>query len=268
MAETILALEKVSKSFPVYGRFGRLLPPKTYIPAARNVSFSIREGETFGLVGESGSGKTTIARIIAGLTAPDCGSIRFQGIGLQSFAKKSGNPFRGDLQFVFQDPLSSFDPRQTAGAMLEESLIIRGLQNKEERRASVCSILERTGLRQEHYARYPHELSGGQRQRLALSRALITRPKLVICDEPVSALDVSIQSQILNLLTSLQKEMHLTLLFITHDIRVVRHISDKIGILYRGEMVETAETDAVFENPSHAYTRSLFSAVPKLFPGN
>ena len=264
MAEPLLELEGVTKRFPIYGPFNRLLPPKAFIQAARNVSFRIREGETFGLVGESGSGKTTLGRIIAGLTPADSGHIRYRGIDLLGLSKWEWKPYRRDIQVVFQDPFSSLDPRQKAGDMLEESLVIRGVLNREERRKRVLEMLETVGLRQEYYFRYPHEFSGGQRQRLALARTLIINPKLIVCDEPVSALDVSIQSQILNVLKSLQREMKLTLLFITHDIRVVRHISDRVGVMYLGQILEEADTDELFAAPRHPYTRALFSAVPHL----
>jgi oligopeptide transport system ATP-binding protein len=265
MAEPILEAENITKRFSVYGRFGRLLPPVTYIQAVQSVSFKLYEGKTFGLVGESGSGKTTIGRMIAGLAKVDSGVIRFRGRDISHLSKEGWKFCRNDIQVVFQDPYSSLNPRQTAGAMLEESLVIQGLRDKDERRKRVLAMLEMTGLRQEYYFRYPHELSGGQRQRLALSRALIVRPKIIICDEPVSALDVSIQSQILNILKSLQREMRVTLFFITHDIRVVRHISDRIGVMCAGQIVEEADVDEIFARPQHPYTRSLFASVPGSF---
>jgi oligopeptide transport system ATP-binding protein len=213
-------------------------------------------------VGESGSGKTTTGRIIAGLTPADSGGVFYKEKNLLQLSKKEWKPLRGDIQFVFQDPFSSLDPKEKAGDILEESLIIHRMGNRAERRHRVLEILETVGLQQEHYFRHPHEFSGGQRQRLALARALIINPKIIICDEPVSALDVSIQSQILNTLRSLQQKMKLTLLFITHDIRVVRHISDRVGVMYLGTIVEEASTGELFDSPRHPYTQALFSAVP------
>jgi oligopeptide transport system ATP-binding protein len=265
MAETILELDGVKKQYPVYGRLGHFFPPVSFIRAMKDVSFKLREGETYGLVGESGSGKTTTGRVITGLTGADGGRVLCGGEDLLKLSKKAWKRFRRDIQFVFQDPFSSLDPRERAGKILEESLVIHRIDGREERRKRVLETLELVGLQPEHYFRYPHEFSGGQRQRLALARALIIRPKIIICDEPVSALDVSIQSQILNTLKSLQREMKLSLVFITHDIRVVRHISDRVGVMYLGSIVEEAATDAIFASPRHPYTRSLFSAVPDFF---
>jgi oligopeptide transport system ATP-binding protein len=265
VAEIILELDQVKKQYPVYGRLGHFFPPESYIRAMKDVSFRLREGETYGLVGESGSGKTTTGRVIAGLTGADGGRVLCRGADLLRLSKKAWKPFRRDIQFVFQDPFSSLDPRERAGDILEESLIIHRLGGREERRKRVLETLELVGLQPEHYFRYPHEFSGGQRQRLALARALIIRPKIIICDEPVSALDVSIQSQILNTLKSLQREMKLSLIFITHDIRVVRHISDRVGVMYLGSIVEEAPVETIFAAPRHPYTRSLFSAAPDFF---
>jgi oligopeptide transport system ATP-binding protein len=262
MAETILELDGVKKRFPVYGRLGRFLPPAAFIGAMKDVSFKLREGETYGLVGESGSGKTTTGRVIAGLTGADGGRAVCMGEDLLRLSKKGWKRFRRDIQMVFQDPFSSLDPRQRAGKMLEESLIIHRIGGREERRKRALETLKLVGLQPEHYFRYPHEFSGGQRQRLALARALIIKPKIIICDEPVSALDVSIQSQILNTLRSLQREMRLSLIFITHDIRVAHYISDRVGVMYMGSIVEEAPADEIFSSPRHPYTRALFQAVP------
>jgi oligopeptide transport system ATP-binding protein len=262
VAEPVLELEGVKKRYPVYGRLGRFLPPAAFIKAVRDVSFKLMEGETYGLVGESGSGKTTTGRIIAGLTAADGGRVLCRGTDMTGLSKKAWRRFRRDIQFVFQDPFSSLDPRERAGEILEESLVIHRMGSRDERRKKVLETLQLVGLQPEHFFRYPHEFSGGQRQRLALARALIISPKIIICDEPVSALDVSIQSQILNTLKSLQREMKLSLIFITHDIRVARHISDRVGVMYMGGIVEEAPVEALFSSPRHPYTRALFSAVP------
>jgi oligopeptide transport system ATP-binding protein len=262
MAEVVLEITSLRKKYPVYGRLNRLLPPVSHIHAVRDVSLTLREGETYGMVGESGSGKTTVGRLIAGLTPADGGSIRYRGQELLGLSKKGWARHRGDIQFVFQDPFSSLDPRQKAGEILEEALVIHRMGGPEERRKQVLETLEMAGLRQEHYFRRPHEFSGGQQQRLSIARALIINPNIIICDEPVSALDVSIQSQILNILMTLQRKMKLALLFITHDIRVVRHISDRIGVMYLGTIVEEAATEELFSGPRHPYTRALFSAVP------
>ncbi|MDR0710623.1 MAG: ATP-binding cassette domain-containing protein [Spirochaetaceae bacterium] len=265
MADVILELDGVKKQYPVYGRLGHFLPPVSFVRAMKDVSFTLREGETYGLVGESGSGKTTTGRVIAGLTGADGGRVLCRGEDLLRLSKKGWKRFRRDIQFIFQDPFSSLDPRKRAGKILEESLVIHRMGGRDDRRRRVLETLELVGLQPEHYFRYPHEFSGGQRQRLALARALIISPKIIICDEPVSALDVSIQSQMLNTLKSLQREMKLSLIFITHDIRVVRHISDRVGVMYLGSIVEEAATDAIFASPRHPYTRSLFSAVPDFF---
>jgi oligopeptide transport system ATP-binding protein len=262
VAEIILELDKVEKQYPVYGPLGHFFPPVSFIKAVKDVSFYLREGEVYGIVGESGSGKTTTGRLIAGLTRPDGGRILYQSEDLPGLSKTAWKRFRRDIQVVFQDPFSSLDPRERAGEILEESLVIHRMGGRDYRRKRILETLELVGLQPEHYFRYPHEFSGGQRQRLALARALIIRPKIIICDEPVSALDVSIQSQILNTFKSLQREMKLSLIFITHDIRVVRHISDRVGVMYMGSIVEEAATEALFASPQHPYTRSLFSAVP------
>ncbi|MEX2460751.1 MAG: dipeptide ABC transporter ATP-binding protein [Paenibacillaceae bacterium] len=258
----ILEVISLQKKFPVYGSFGKLFGTKSYVNAVTDVSFRLYEGETYGLVGESGSGKSTTGRTILGLTPATSGQVIYQDKDLMKVSKNEFRKFRKDIQLVFQDPFSSLNPRKRIGHILEEPLIIHKMGDQTERQEQVYRILKTVGLQPEHYFRFPHEFSGGQRQRLGLARALIMNPKIMICDEPVSALDVSIQSQILNILKQLQKELKLTLLFITHDLSVVRYISDRIGIMYLGTIVEEALTDDLFIEPLHPYTKALFSAAP------
>ncbi|MFF5995833.1 oligopeptide/dipeptide ABC transporter ATP-binding protein [Lysinibacillus sp. KU-BSD001] len=258
----LIEVKSLQKQFPVYGPFGKLGGVKQTVHAVKDVSLTLYEGETYGLVGESGSGKSTTGRTILGLTSATAGEVLYEGKDLVKLSKSEMRKFRKELQLVFQDPFSSLNPRKRIGQILEEPLIIHGLGDKEERVEKVFRILDIVGLQKEHYYRYPHEFSGGQRQRLSIARALIMNPKVMICDEPVSALDVSIQSQILNILKALQRDMQLTMLFITHDISVVRYISHRIGIMYLGTIVEEACTDDLFTETLHPYTKALFSAVP------
>ncbi|MFT4004675.1 MAG: ATP-binding cassette domain-containing protein [Lacrimispora sp.] len=268
MADTILKVNNLYKRFPVYGSFGRLAPPVSYVNAVSDVSFHLKEGETYGLVGESGSGKTTTGRALLRLTPADSGQIFYDGKDMLTLSNKEFREYRKDIQMIFQDPFSSLNPRKRIGAILEEPLIIHKIGTREERQGMVFEMLKTVGLTPEHYFRYPHEFSGGQRQRLGIARALIMKPKIILCDEPVSALDVSIQAQILNLLNAIQKELKVSLIFITHDIGVVRNISDRIGIMYLGSIVEEAKTDDLFANPRHPYTQALFSAVPDISKSN
>lgn len=249
MTVPLLRVNNLSKTFHRQGQA---------IHAVDNVSFTINTGETWALVGESGSGKSTTGRLVLGLTPSSEGSIHFDGRLLTGKGNGAWKSVRRDMQMIFQDPLSSLDPKRTIGYSLAEPLIIHGIGN---RKSQVAEMLEQVGLRPEDAGRYPHEFSGGQRQRIGIARALILKPKLIICDEPVSALDVSIQSQILNLLMSLQREYGLTYLFISHDLNVVRHIADKVGVMYRGNLVEQGPREAIFTQPRHDYTRYLLNAV-------
>ncbi|WP_066155315.1 ABC transporter ATP-binding protein [Halalkalibacter krulwichiae] len=262
VTKPLLEVKNLTKHFPLYGPFGKLGGIKQNVQAVQDVSLRLYEGETYGLVGESGSGKSTTGRTILGLTEATSGEVLYEGKDLTKWSKKEMRKLRKDLQMVFQDPYSSLNPRKKVGQILEEPLKIHGWANKQQRQERALEILELVGLQAEHYFRYPHEFSGGQRQRLGIARAIIMNPKVVICDEPVSALDVSIQSQVLNILKTLQKDMKLTMLFITHDISVVRYISNRIGLMYLGRIVEEAPTDDLFEEPLHPYTKALFSAVP------
>lgn len=266
-AEPLLKALSLEKKFPAKHSFLGGAGAKREIHAVNGVSFALYEGETYGLVGESGSGKSTTGKVLSGLIPASSGRSMYRDRDLSTLSKKELRKLRKDIQLVFQDPYSSLNPRKRIGAILEEPLLIHKLGVRQERREQAFAILQAVGLQPEHYFRYPYELSGGQRQRLGLARALILDPKILICDEPVSALDVSIQSQILNMLKQLQRQRKLSMLFITHDISVVRYISDRIGIMYLGRIVEEAGTDELFENPLHPYTQALFSAVPDLARG-
>lgn len=262
MEDHLIEINNLQKSFPVRRQKAALFGPKEQMLAVDNLSFHIKEGETYGLVGESGCGKTTTGRMIVGLEKPSNGSIIYEGKDLGALNDKEFFPFRKDLQMVFQNTLSALNPRQRIGSILEDILKVHGVSDAAERRDQVVKVLEKVGLSEHHYFRFPHELSGGQVQRLGIASALVIQPRLIICDEPVSALDVSIQAQILNTLMELQQDLNLSLLFISHDIGVIRYISDRIGVMYLGTLVEEADTDELFNNPLHPYTKGLFASVP------
>jgi len=257
--EVLLEVNNLKKHFPVRGLFGK---SKNVVKAVDDVSFKVYKGETYGIVGESGCGKSTTGRALLRLIEPTEGSAIYEGEDLFTLKGKDRMKAYQDLQMVFQDPYSSLNPRQRIGHILEEPLKIHKIGTSKERTEIVMDILAKVGMRIDHYYRYPHELSGGQRQRIGLARAIVVNPKLIIADEPVSALDVSIQSQVLNLLHKLQRDMGLTYVFIAHDISVVRHISDRIGVMYLGKIIEEAPTDELMENPKHPYTQALLSSVP------
>ena len=256
----ILKVRELKKYFPVRG--GMFSRVSAWVKAVDDVSFDIREGETFGLVGESGCGKTTVGRTILRLMEPTGGESIFEGENIFRMDSKQLRLTRRRMQIIFQDPYSSLNPRMTVGTIIGEPLRVHRLAKRADIQERVQQLLSRVGLRPEHYLRYPHEFSGGQRQRIGIARALALNPRFVVCDEAVSALDVSIQAQILNLLKSLQEEYHLAYLFISHDLNVVEYLADRIAVMYLGRLVETASAQSLFQNPKHPYTQALLSANP------
>jgi peptide/nickel transport system ATP-binding protein len=261
---TLVEVKNLTEYFPLYG--GVLHRKVAEVKAVDDVTFSIQRGETLGLVGESGCGKTTVGRALLRLIEPTSGQIVFDGTDITKLSSRKLKPFRRRMQIIFQDPYASLDPRTPIGASIGEGLRIHGLANDEERAARVAGIMELVGLAPYHARRYPHEFSGGQRQRIGIARALVLEPDLVVCDEPVSALDVSIQAQVLNLLRSLQRELGLTYLFIAHNMGVVEHISDRVAVMYLGSLVELSEAREIYRVPIHPYTIALLSAIPVTEP--
>ena len=263
MSEPLVEVRDLVKHFPITQGiiFQRQVAA---VHAVDGVSFDVLRGETLGIVGETGCGKSTTARLITRLLEPTGGTIRFEGQDISHLKAGQVKPLRKEMQMIFQDPYSSLNPRKTVGSIIAEPFKIQGLKEGQgERRRAVQDLMEQVGLNPEHYNRYPHEFSGGQRQRIGVARALALQPKLIVCDEPVSALDVSVQAQILNLLKDLQREFDLTYVFISHDLSVIRQISDRIAVMYLGRVVEIGESELLYEHPRHPYTAALLSAVPR-----
>lgn len=258
----LLEIKDLKIYYPIKGKRDAEGKP-AYVKAVDGVTFDVYENETFGLVGESGCGKSTTGRTVVRLNKPTAGSVTFEGHDLFAKMNRQQNmDLTQKIQIIYQDPYSSLDPRFTVGRCIEEPLIVHHMGNKEERRARVLQLMHDVGLREEVYTRYPHEFSGGQRQRIGVARSMIMNPDLIIADEPVSALDVSVQAQVINLLNDLRAKLGLTVLFIAHDLSVVKYFSDRIGVMYFGKMVELASSDELFAHPLHPYTKSLLSAIP------
>ena len=260
LTKPLLKVEGLKKYFPI--KKGLLGKTVGHVKAVDDISFYVNEGETLGIVGESGCGKSTTGRMLMRLLEPTEGVVEFDGKILTALTKEEMRKTRRDIQMVFQDPYASLNPRHTIEKILSEPLLVHGMDDSKERKKKVRELLEIVGLSAYHANRYPHQFSGGQRQRIGIARALMTNPKLIIADEPVSALDVSIQAQVLNLMADLQKEFNLTYIFIAHDLGVVRHISDRVGVMYLGKMVEVAVSEKLYVKPLHPYTQALLSAVP------
>jgi oligopeptide transport system ATP-binding protein len=260
MTESLLQVKGLKKHFPIKG--GLLSKEIGVVKAVDGLSFDVKKGETLGIVGESGCGKSTTGRLLLRLIEPTDGQVVFEEKEVTSLSNSEMRKLRREMQMIFQDPFASLNPRHTIEKILEEPLIVHGIGSKEERKKKIREMLEVVGLSGYHASRYPHQFSGGQRQRIGIARALMTNPKLIIADEPVSALDVSIQAQVLNLLEDLQKEFHLTYIFISHDLGVVRHVCDRVAVMYLGQMVELSESEKIYGKPLHPYTEALFSAVP------
>lgn len=264
MSEVLMEIQNLSKHFPVETNyFGK---PISVLKAVDEVSFTIHKGEAFGLVGESGCGKTTLGKIIVNLYSPTSGKMIFEGQDLTTIKENQRRAYCKDIQMIFQDPYASLNPRMTVGDIIAEPIIINNLLPADKVEDRVTYLLNCVGLGQHQRNRYPHEFSGGQRQRVGIARALAVEPKLIVCDEPVSALDVSIQAQVLNLLADLKEEFKLTYLFIAHGLNVVKHISDRVGVMYLGKLVEIAPKKELYANPLHPYTQALLSAIPIIDP--
>lgn len=262
--KSILTVKNLSKNFKLRGT--KLLEKPRTLHALSDVNIEVYEGETLGVIGESGCGKSTFGKCIVKLHMPTSGEIIYNGMNITGKKGHELKNIRKDIQFIFQDPYSSLDPRKTAGATIEEPMIIHNIMSGKERKAKVISLMKEVGLDAQYTYRYPHEFSGGQRQRINVARALALNPKIIVCDEPVSALDVSVQAQVLNLLNDLQKKHNLTLIFISHDLSVIKHVSDRIAIMYLGKVVELCKAEEIYNNPKHPYTQALLSAIPPESP--
>lgn len=260
MKTMLLDVRNLIKSFPL--KKNGLFQERQYVHAVNGVSFSLKRGETLGLVGESGCGKTTAGRAILRLIEPTAGVINFEGRDVAGFTEKELKEFRREAQMIFQDPYASLNPRMTVGDIVGEPLLVHHMGKKAERTDRVVEVLQKVGLEPSYMQRFPHEFSGGQRQRIGIARVLTLNPRLIIADEPVSALDVSIQAQIINLLVRLQEEFHLSYVFVSHDLAVVEHLSDRVAIMYLGKIVEIAPSRSIYANPQHPYTQALLTAIP------
>lgn len=256
----LIEINNLKKYFPI--KKGLMNKTAHYLKAVDDVSFTINKGETLGLVGESGCGKTTCGRTIIKLYEPTDGQIIYDGVDIARYSEKQMLEYRRKMQMIFQDPYASLDPRMTVGDIIGEAIDIHKLMGQKEREERIQYLLNRVGLNSEHASRYPHEFSGGQRQRIGIARALAVQPEFIICDEPISALDVSIQAQVVNMLEDLQADLGLTYLFIAHDLSMVKHISNRVGVMYLGKMVELAESNELYTKPLHPYTQALLSAIP------
>lgn len=263
--QTILKLDQLNKHFPVRG--GLLKRVRNHVYAVNYVSIDVNEGDSVGIVGESGCGKSTLGRTILRLEEPTSGEIWFKGENITNLSERQLKKFKHDMQMIFQDPFASLDPRQRVGDTLEEPFVVHTDLSREERKEKAIKLLREVGLDETHYYKYPHQFSGGQRQRIGIARAIALNPEMIVCDEAVSALDVSVQAQVIKLLKELQEEYDLTYLFISHDLGVVRHFCNKVLVMYLGNMVEWAPVDELFSNPIHPYTEALLSAIPRPVPG-
>ncbi len=262
MSKVLLEVKDLKMHYPVKVKGKGLLMETKYVKAVDGISFDVNEGETFGIVGESGCGKTTTGNMIVKLLTPTEGTIKYAGQDIFKVEKNKEKDLKKKIQIIFQDPYSSLDPRFTVGRIIGEPLLVHGMSDKTERRDRVLKLMEDVGIRKEFYDRYPHEFSGGQRQRIGVARSLALNPSLIVCDEPVSALDVSIQAQILNLMEELQEKYKLTYIFISHDLSVVKHVCDNIAVMYLGNIMEIADKKLLFNNPKNPYTNALLDAIP------